>query len=223
MKIDFRLLFLICLFPLLILSGCQDHRATSIDTFGELDSLQVAADTTMQVNMDRSYEFQKSLVENDTVVFDFLAYDKPKGSSSPDWESKFIVIRRTSSSSDTIIKDFRSGIVQSLWLSDMNQNGKPEIMFYEYPTSASKHLGHTNFYAYETDGRRNAHKIQTGFRGNVPQTSGRDSFFVYQGFLIHKVPYYTKQTDTIAAGDVWQSYRLADHALVLAKEKQVAQ
>jgi hypothetical protein len=94
MKSDFRFLLLHCFVSLLILSACQDHKDAGIDKFGELDSSRVAADTTMQVNMDRSYEFQKTLVENDTVVYDFLAYDKPKGSSSPEWESKFIVIQK---------------------------------------------------------------------------------------------------------------------------------
>src|SRR5258705_285933 len=102
-----------------VFTSCQDHKDPSIDTFGQVDSSKIAADTTMQVNLDRSYEFQKTLVKSDTEVYDFLAYDKPKGSSSPEWESKFIVIRRTSSAQDTVVKDIRAGSVQNIWVSDI--------------------------------------------------------------------------------------------------------
>jgi len=208
---------------LFFLSGCQDHKDKSTDSFGELDSLQIAADTTMQANLDRSYEFQKTLVQNDTVVYDFTAYDKPKGASSPTWESKFIVIRRTASAQDTIVKDFRSGIVQNIWLSDLDKNGKPEIMFYEYPKASDKGTSHFGFFAYETNGRKNAQKIEANFHDEAQHYRGRDSFFVSQNYLIRRYPYYDKQADSISTGETWQSYRFSNGKLIFEKEKRILQ
>jgi hypothetical protein len=216
-------LFIIAFLPLLILVSCQDHKDTSAETFGQIDSLQIATDTAMQTNMDRSYEYQRSLVQNDTTVFDFLAYDKPKGSSSPDWESKFIVIRRTASAGDTVIRGFRTGAVQSLWLSDLDANGKPEIMFYEYPRPTDQATHPVEFIAYESDGRKNARSITTDFKEDAQHYIGKDSFFIAQGYLIRKMPYYMKTTDSIPVGTVWQSYKMARGKLILDKEKKVLQ
>ena len=216
-----------CLFFLsafaLLLSGCQDHKDPSIENFGQIDSSLIAADTTMQVNMDRSYEFQKTLVKNDTEVYDFLAYDKPKGSSSPEWESKFIVIRRTTSASDTVIKDIRSGIVRSLWLSDLDENGKPEIMFYEYPKKNAKASQPFEFYAYQMEGRGKAHKIEIEVKHNALHYKGQDSFFVDASYLIRKTPYYENQKDSLASGYLWQSYKLVNGKLIFDKEKKELQ
>ena len=217
----FRLFFLLAL-TIIGLSSCQDH-PPGPDTFGELDSTKVATDTTMQVNMDRSYEYQKTLVENDTLVYDFTAYDKPKGSSSPEWESKFIVIRRSTHESDTIIKDTRSGMVQGLWLSDLDGNKKPEIIFYEYPKRGAKDQSAVSLYAYETDGRKAGHKLEAGLKTDAAHYRGLDSFFVSDGYLIRRYPYYSHISDSTASALLWQSYALNSGRLVFEKEKSIAQ
>lgn len=198
----------------ILLTGCQDHQPP-IENFGQLDSAQVAADTTMQVNMDRSYEYQRSLPESDTVVYDFLAYDKPKGSSSPEWESKFIVIRRTRSDQDTIIRDARSGTVQQLWLSDLNSNGRSEIFFYEYPKGGTVKGAAAALYAYETQGRDPAQKITANLATDQAHYLGRDSFFVSQGFLIRR---YSLSTQP--AAEAWQRYHLSGTHLLLDRERR---
>ena len=224
MKIDFRLLFLICLFPLLILSSCQDHRDTSIDTFGELDSLQVAADTTMQVNMDRSYEYQKSLVENDTTVYDFLAYDKPKGSSSPDWESKFIIIKRTTHTHDTIVKEYRTGPVKGLALSDLDHDGKPEIQFYEVSRADKiKWLVRV----FTSSGTRSYHEVSlrpVDVGSDLGHYRGGDTFFVSDDHydLIRQYPYYKNTTDSFPDAVTSQSYKLSGNKLIFEKGNRSA-
>lgn len=207
-------------FSLLLLSSCQDRRPT-IDTFGELDSLKVAADTTMQVNMDRSYEYQKSLAESDSVVYDFLAYDKPKGSSSPDWESKFIVIRRTRSTQDTIIKDSRTGRIQNVFLTDMNDNGRSEILFYEYPKYDAKPPAKVSFIACEVDGRNKVQSTTTDFKFDDQHYRGLDSFFTSESYMIRRSPYYSRSTDSLPSGMLWQSYKISGGRLVLIKEKTI--
>jgi hypothetical protein len=207
----------------LLLAGCQDHKDPSIENFGQIDSSLIAADTTMQVNMDRSYEFQKTLVKNDTEVYDFLAYDKPKGSSNPEWESKFIVIRRTSTRRDTVIKDFRFGPVKGLTLADMDQDGRPEILFYE-DHSPDKYSWIVRIYSLQADGKYNEIRLK---EYDAKSISGHyrdgDTFFVAQNYLIRKTPYYEKQKDNLASGYVWQSYHLSGGKLILAKEKMVLQ
>jgi hypothetical protein len=216
---SFLLLFILASFSLL-LSSCQD-RKPAIDTFGELDSLKVASDTTMQVNMDRSYEYQKSLVESDSVVYDFLAYDKPKGSSSPDWESKFIVIRRTKFNQDTVIKDNRSGIIQSTFLADINENGRKEVLFYEYPKHDAKPPMKVSFFVCEMNGRNKVQSTTTDFKFDDQHYKGRDSFFINENYIIRRSPYYSKSIDSPASGMLWQSYKISGGRLVLAKEKMV--
>lgn len=200
---------------LFLLSSCQ-NRGPAIDTFGQLDSAQVAADTTMQVNMDRSYEYQKVLPENDTVVYDFLAYDKPKGSSNPEWESKFIVIRRTSSFQDTIIKDHRAGVVQHVSLCDLDQNGKPEIMFYEYPTFRMKGAAPCELFLYETNGRAKGTKTPVTLQNTAlaQHYKGKDSFQIAANTLVRIIPYYAQPSDSLPSSQLSQVYKLKDHRLV---------
>jgi hypothetical protein len=176
----------------------------------------------MQVNMDRSYEYQKSLAESDSVVYDFLAYDKPKGSSSPDWESKFIVIRRTAHEHDTIIKDPRYGKVLSVMLTDMDQNGRSEIIFYTRSEQEMKKVQDYAFYAYETDGRAKAKKIAGEIKRDIAKYGQEDSFFVAKDFLIRKVAFPMQGSDT-TRNELWQSYRLQNGTLIFEKEMKVRQ
>lgn len=199
------------MFLSVLLSSCQD-RKPAIDTFGQLDTAMVAADTTMQVNMDRSYEYMRTFAEGDTVAYDFLAYDKPKGSSSPEWESKFILIRRSRTTSDTVVKSIRSNVVKSSWMSDLDANGRRELFFYEFPKAAGN--GWAELYAYESNGRRPMSKIDAALRNDRAHYRGGDSFFVAADRLVRIAPYYRSVGDSIPSGQERQSYRLAHGKLV---------
>jgi hypothetical protein len=212
----FSLLSLACLVSLF--SECSNPPAPKVDTFGELDSNKVAADTSMQVNMDRSYEYQRSLVQSDTVVFDFLAYDKPSAADGKKWESKFIVIRRTNTRQDTVIKDYRSGPVRGLSIADLDHDGSPEILFYEDQT-AQKYSWIVRVYTRTATGKY--HELRMTEFDAKTQTAhyhGRDTFFVYQDHLVRRYPNYKNTADSIPEGDWWQSYTISSGKILLQKE-----
>lgn len=202
-----------------LFSACSNAPVAKKDTFGEIDSALIAADTAMQVNMDLSYEYHKSLTQNDSTVFDFLAYDKPKGQTSKEWESKFIVIKRTKSSQDTVIKDHRFGPVLGLSMADLDQDGRPEILFYENQT-ANKDRWRMNIYSLGADGRfKDIHWREPDAKSPAGHYNGGDTFFVYENHLIRRFPFYDKTDDTKPKSTVWQSYILSHGKITLDNEK----
>ncbi|MBS1625985.1 MAG: hypothetical protein JST83_18335 [Bacteroidetes bacterium] len=210
-----RLFFCFAIIISILLTSCQDHKP-DIETFGQIDSAAIAADTTMQVNMERSYEYQRTFAEGDTVAYDFLAYDKPKGSSSPEWESKFILIRRQRIGQDTVARDFRSGPVRGSWMSDLDGNGKREFFFYEYPDTG----GWSRLYGYESNGTNRMTKITTILKNDKAHYRGGDTFFVSNDLVVRLAPYYNAQTDTVASSQQRQQYKLVNSRLVFAGENR---
>lgn len=198
-----------------LLAGCQDHKP-AIETFGQLDSAAIGADTGMQVNMDRSYEYLRTFAEGDSVAYDFLAYDKPKGSSNPEWESKFILIRRSHSRQDTVVKAGRASIVRSSWMSDIDGNGRREFFFYESPVIADK--GPVTLYAYESNGPKQMSRITAILKNEDAHYRGRDTFFLSDDRIIRLTPYFSSTHDSTAAGMMRQRYKLSGGKLILESE-----
>ena len=220
--IPFSRYFVLLLLSLFVsfFSDCSNHAAVQPNTFGQLDSARIAADTSMQDNMDLSYEYQKTLILNDSVVYDFLAYDKPSNTDSKKWEGKFIVIKRTNTRQDTIIKDSRSGPVKGLCLADPDNDGKPEIIFYEDNT-AQKYSWVVRIYSPIAEGRyREIRLTEFGVKPDPDHYRGGDTFLVYQSYLIRHYPYYEKAGDTVAKGSWWQSYKLSKGKPILNSEKR---
>jgi hypothetical protein len=209
------LLFLLAGFACFF-SACTIKNAAPPKTFGDLDPSGIASDTAMQVDMELSYEYQKNLVQNDSTVYDFLAYNKPKGKTGKEWESKFHIIRRTSHSADTIAKGRRSGAVQRIWLCDLDQNGQEEIMFYEYPKTSK---GRVALIAFEVSGGQKARPISVNLKEDIQHYRGGDTFFVSQDRLVRRYPYYVRVQDSVASGSEWQSYKMSSGKLVLDNEK----
>lgn len=211
----FSLAGLICLVSLF--SQCSNKPERKVDTFGELDTNKVAADTSMQVNMDRSYEYQKTLIQNDSVVFDFIAYDKPV-SSSTEWTSKFIIIRRTKARQDTVVKGSRMGPVCSLGIGDMDQDGKPEIFFYD-GSSVTKNRWVLNIFRFVSDTSYEYIRWrQLDAISSSDHYNGDDTFFVYKNYMVRRYPYHEHYDDRKTNGYTWQSYRLQNGKMQLQKE-----
>jgi hypothetical protein len=202
----------------LCFSACT-NRPTAPDTFGTLDTARVAADTAMQANMDLSYEYQKTLVQNDSIVFDFLAYDRPGRDNTKEWDEKLIVIRRTNTRQDTVIRSFRLGAVKGLAIADLDQDGRPEILYYEDQT-VDKNRWHLIVYSQNPDGTfRTIHLRQLDAKTPNNNYLGGDSFFVYKNHLIRRFPYYEPDNTGTAKASLWQSYKLVKDKLVLENEK----
>jgi hypothetical protein len=111
-----------------VLSSC--HFKSAQDASDE-ELKRIAADTQMQIAIDKSYEYQKTLPESDQVVYDFTAYDRPGIGSDTTIQHRYQVVRRTGSRLDTVIKGTRLGHVEQAWITDLNHNDLSEITFYE--------------------------------------------------------------------------------------------
>jgi len=223
-----KMIFSCRYFSLTVLAGlaclfteCSNPDKVQQDTFGELDTTKIATDTSMEVNMDLSYEYQKTLTQNDSVVFDILAYDKPSNSDPKKWEGKFIVIRRTNTKQDTIIKDSRFGPVKGLSLADLDHDGRPEILFYEDQT-ADKSRWHLRIYIRKPDGTyKGVYWREQDVRSSADHYRGFDTFFIYENHLIRRYPYYEGKDSANANADLWQSYKLSRDQLVMENERKV--
>ena len=202
-----------------IFSACSNKPAPKPDTFGELDTARIAADTSMQANMDLSYEYQKSLALNDSVVFDFLAYDRPTLTDKEKWEGKFIVIRRTNTRQDTVVKGSRFGPVKGLCLANLDKVDGHEIMFYEDQT-APKYKWVVRIYRPAHDGSYQETRFtELDAKPSPDHYRGGDTFFVYQNYLIRRFPYYETSGEKNSKANLWQSYKLNNAKLVLENEK----
>ena len=215
-------------FSLLVFSGlfglfsaCSPDKSTDAQkTFGEVDKTVIAADTTMQTNMDLSYEYQKTIKLNDTTLFDFLAYDRPSRDKPKEWEGKLIIIRRTNSRQDTVVKDNRLGNVKGLSIADLDQDGRPEILFYEDQT-VDKNNWHLRIYSQKADGTfKGIYWRELDAKTANDHYRGQDTFFIYQNHLIRRYPYYEPNNiATTTQANLWQSYKLSHDLLVLENEK----
>jgi hypothetical protein len=211
--------------PLLLLIGfagsisnCSPKKPAE-QTFGELDKTAIAADTGMEADMDHSYEYQKALVESDSIVYDFLAYDKPVYGNSNKWESKLIIMRRTNNKTDTVVKDRRFGPVKGLSIADLDHDGRPEILFYEDHT-ADKSAWRLRIYSQKPDGTfKGIYWRSLDAKSSPLHYHAGDTFFVYRDHLIRSYPYYARMADTIPQGAWQQSYRLSNDQLILEHEK----
>ena len=103
-----RLSFIV-LFSLLLFSCTQNTKTSS--EFGTVDSLSVAADTTMQLGIESSYEFHKTVVAADTLVYDVVGYG---GSASA---GELAILRRgANNKADTVLKQTREGVISDVVL-----------------------------------------------------------------------------------------------------------
>lgn len=112
----------IILFTGLFLAACtQPGGPSQQDTFGIIDTVAIAGDTTMQKGMEVSYEYHQTLPITEQEVYDVLAWGKPS-------DGHVMLVRRTKAEKDTVLITERHGQVLNGWTSDLNKNGFKEIM-----------------------------------------------------------------------------------------------
>lgn len=101
----------------LFLFSCNQNN-TAPTEFGTVDSLAVAADTSMQLGIESSYEFHKTLVASDTLVYDIVGYG---GNAT---KGELAVLKRgANNKADTVFKQTREGMISDVAL----QNGELSI------------------------------------------------------------------------------------------------
>ncbi len=121
-----RFSWLLILFVSLFLFSCNQS-STNASEFGTLDSLAVAADTSMQLGIESSYEFHKTLVASDTLVYDVVGYG---GNAT---KGELAVLKRgANNKADTVFKQAREGMISDVAL----QNGSLSITL-QHPKDSS--------------------------------------------------------------------------------------
>ncbi len=102
-------------------TACQSqHDKTPV--LGDLDSSAIAIDTNMQKGFESSYEFHKTLVVHDKLVYDVIGYGGPAS------HGEFAILRRgADNKSDTVMKGERDGMIAEAFLADSNNNKREEV------------------------------------------------------------------------------------------------
>ena len=89
---------------------------------GSFDSTAIALDTTMQKNIEASYEFAKTLTVNEKLVYDIRGYGGPAS------KGEFAILRRgADNKTDTVMRGKRDGIITDAYLTDSNKNHRMEV------------------------------------------------------------------------------------------------
>src|ERR1043165_674408 len=114
-------LFVLCLVSCILCLSCQSN-TDKTPVVGSLDTLGIALDTNMQKGFESSYEFHKTLVVSEKLVYDVVAYGGPVSGG------EYAILRRgADNKADTVQKGKRSGAITDAFLADSNKNNRPEI------------------------------------------------------------------------------------------------
>src|SRR3569832_1649731 len=119
---------------LLFLTSCNQNK-NKIPVVGDLDSAAIAIDTAMQLGFESSYEFHKTLVANEQLVYDVVGYG---GSAS---KGEFAIMRRgADNKTDTVIKQNRKGILTDAYFTTDNKEEFNVVIQNPGDTSETKTL-----------------------------------------------------------------------------------
>ena len=119
------LLLLVC-----SLSSCHSNKHQPPEV-GSIDTAAIAADTTMQLGLEGSYEVHHTIVIHPNLVYDILA----SGTAS---KGDYTIIRRSENNqSDTLARGEREGKVIG-FTNSKGKNGGDEIQIYLEKTDSNK-------------------------------------------------------------------------------------
>ncbi len=113
--------FVVMLFGCIVLTSCSQNQK-NIPTVGNLDTVAIALDTAMQLGFENSYEFHKTLVVHQNLVFDIIGF----GGTATSGE--YAILRRGADNKpDTVTKGTREGMIVDAYLADSNKNNREEV------------------------------------------------------------------------------------------------
>ena len=102
---------------------------------GDLDSAAIARDTSMQLGFESSYEYHKTLIAHEHLVYDVVGYG---GSAS---KGEFAILRRgADNKTDTIVKQNRNGILTDAYFTADNKEEVNVVIQNPGDTSARRTL-----------------------------------------------------------------------------------
>jgi hypothetical protein len=186
-----RVVCLLSVVYLFCLSSCN-QKSSNIPVVGQIDSLAVAMDTTMQLGLESSYEYHKTLAVHQGLVYDVVGFGKIS-------EGDLTILRRgTNNISDTVVKAKRMGRIMNSFIGDLDNDSHEEIYI---ATQSSGESITSNLMSYEFD--REGEPSYLRFESAANEKAffrGRDSFYINtnqpdKALLYHQFPVY-KATDS---------------------------
>lgn len=118
------------LFSVISLTSCQSNN-NQPPVVGSIDTAAVAADTTMQLGLESSYEVHHTVIINPNLVYDILA----SGTAS---KGDYTIIRRgEKNQSDTLARGERLGKVIG-FTNSKGKNGGDQIEIYLEKTDSNR-------------------------------------------------------------------------------------
>ncbi len=172
------------------LTACnQAPRQKEIPVIGEVDSAFIAADTTMQLGLESSYEYQHTLVVHPKLVYDIIGWGTEYA------EGEFAIVKRGADNKpDTVVKDKRIGIIENSMLTNLEENplkhAEPQVLLFMRQPGTGVY---GNVLVYQTPEFKKIsfdHELPSGFQKT--QYMGHDSFYVHDNKLYREFPVYKK-------------------------------
>lgn len=108
-------------------SSCRQNSDTT-PVLGNMDSTAIAADTALQLGLESSYEFHKTIVVHKNLAYDITAYGGPASFG------EFAIMKRGADNiTDTVIKETRNGKITDVTF----ENGELSITIQKPTDSVS--------------------------------------------------------------------------------------
>lgn len=178
-------------FILFVFNSCNQKGNQASE--GNLDLKAIASDTTMQLGMESSYEYAKSIIISSNLVYDIQA----SGSLA---KGNYYILRRSSNNQkDTVARGARVGKVVNVLTADLNKDNNPEIYIALQSADSSKR-GSIIAWEFDKDGKGTSIKSDRMFAGMLEFYKGKDTIYIgsyanNQTALILEFPAY-KNTDS---------------------------
>lgn len=120
-------LFSLIVFCVLLLVSCTQHQDNT-PVLGNFDSTAIALDTTMQLGLESSYEFHKTIPVNSHLVYDVVGFGGPAS------KGEYAILRRgADNKSDTVQKGIRYG-----WIADVQLKNAKLILHILNPADSQQ-------------------------------------------------------------------------------------
>lgn len=170
---------------LFFVSACKSPSANQPE-FGTIDTLAIAADTAMQHAIENSYEFHKSLMVNQSLVYDVTG----RGNSLS--EGEFTITRRsTGNRPDTLFTGKRDGVFTDALLTRLNSNQNEQQLVIITRQPGSGAYGNVLLFSVPAFEKIS---LSTSFVSAFKNKGymGHDSIYVEDNRLVREFPLYKK-------------------------------
>lgn len=180
-----------------------------------MDAGAIAADTAMQLGIESSYEYHKTLVANDTLVYDVVGYN---GLAS---RPEFAIIKRTTGNkTDTLVKEITMGVIVNAAINDLNTDGVKEVYIITRSINGGNFVG--NVFAYKASDKLSPISFpDPSATDNTKGYLGFDSIYFQHSFIVRRYPLFATEDSMCATcatgGYKYVYYKLQQERISVAQ------